>query len=487
MKYLFIVFFLFGTLQAQSIFKGSFNLAAESDNPFSGYLYGNGIVDLIAKDSTLWAATGYALNQTTDGGNYWQAFTSAHYIGKGGVSAMGFMDDSTLWIAAAFDTFAMEKHWPAGGGLSYTRDNGKTWTHVPQPVDSRDEEEYSPTTTVVQNLTYDIAFLDSTIWITSWAGGLRRSDDMGETWRVVTTDGKPFNVINIDYGLNHMGFSVLSENGNLWVGSAAGISKSTDNGQTWQKFNYKNQEYPISGDFVVSLDYQEYNNTIWAAAKETCEYDKRGVCKTSNGGLTWKVVLPDVFAHNFAFDGPRIYVAADEGLFVSEDDGKNWYKIPHIRDHLTGEEILTNEFYSAEVQNINGDKILWLGSADGLAVTSDNGNTWSVIRSLKSTKIRKEPKVYAYPSPFSPSRHSFIRFQYDITGSSEVEIKIYDFAMDYVATIRDSETFHSAANSDRSAKWDGRTDAGNVVASGVYYFRAKINDRVTWGKLVVIN
>jgi flagellar hook assembly protein FlgD len=37
------------------------------------------------------------------------------------------------------------------------------------------------------------------------------------------------------------------------------------------------------------------------------------------------------------------------------------------------------------------------------------------------------------------------------------------------------------------AKWDGRNEAGNIVASGVYSFRAEINGKVTWGKIVVIN
>jgi hypothetical protein len=38
----------------------------------------------------------------------------------------------------------------------------------------------------------------------------------------------------------------------------------------------------------------------------------------------------------------------------------------------------------------------------------------------------------------------------------------------------------------RSAKWDGRNSRGDVVASGVYFYRVKINETVDWGKLVVI-
>jgi len=185
---------LLTNVQGQVLKKNGYFLL-ENGEGSADQLLGNGIVDIITRDSQVWAATGYGLNRTYDSGNSWTAFTSKDYIGKGGVTAMGFMDDSTLWIASSFDTLTSDANTlPAGGGLSYSRNFGQTWFHIPQPVDDRDETEYAPTTTVVQNLTYDMAFLDSTIWITSWGGGLRTSGDMGQTWQVITTDGIPFDV-----------------------------------------------------------------------------------------------------------------------------------------------------------------------------------------------------------------------------------------------------------------------------------------------------
>ena len=51
----------------------------------------------------------------------------------------------------------------------------------------------------------------------------------------------------------------------FYVGSAGGINKSTDNGISWKKFTHKNQTFPISGNFVVALSYNKYDNTIWGA------------------------------------------------------------------------------------------------------------------------------------------------------------------------------------------------------------------------------
>ncbi len=453
---------------------------------------GNAMVDMVTKDSLLWAGSGYGLSRTSDGGSTWTTFSSRDYLGKGGISAMAIMDDSTLWIASAFDTSIQDiGNLDAGSGLSFTRDYGKTWTHIKQPIDRRDETEYSPTTTVVQNLTFDIAFIDSLALIASWGGGLRKSMDMGATWEVETVDGKPFDVnagTNTGWR-NHVAFSVMVENNNIWVGTASGIHKSTDRGNSWRTFNHKNQDLSISGNFVVALAHQPFTNTIWAvtieADTDTSEF--RAVSKSDNGGESWETMLAGRFAHNFAFNDSVVYVATDSGMYVSNDRGQNWYILPRIYDYQTGEELLDDEYFSAAISTFDEVKQFWAGNGDGLASTINNGNTWEVHRSFRSTRESLTSSAYAYPSPFSPSRHGYIRFQYDITRGGEVIIDIYDYAMDHVATIREYEASPVGETFDRSAKWNGTNNTGAVVASGVYLFRVNIDGKITWGKLVVIN
>jgi hypothetical protein len=501
MKLILILFLHFSISFGQVLLKDGFKLAPNNIEPGdSEVLLGNGIVDLITmQDSIVIAGTGYGLNLTADHGETWHNFSSGDYLGKGGIVAMAKMDNSTLWISSAYDSLIQEENLSVGGGLSYTQDFGKNWVHSSQPVDPNkpDSLGYAPTTTNVQNLTYDIAILDSTIWITSWGGGLRKSNDMGQTWKVVTVDGDSFDVssaTNINWK-NHVAFSVIKENGNLWVGTAAGIWKSTDRGNHWEQFSHTNQLYPISGNFIVALAHQQYVNSsgdtvnaIWAAsivAEDSDEFS--AVSKTVNGGETWEVMLENTFPHNFAFNDSIVYVAADEGLLISNDAGKNWYDLPPITDEETGEEILRNIYYSAAVSEGASGKTLWVGSADGLASTTDNGNTWSVHRSFQSTRFNSIPDAYAYPSPFSPSRHNFIRFQYDITQPGEVDIDIYDFSMNKVIGFTEYESTPSGNSPDRSAKWDGKNSRGDVVASGIYFFRVNVEGNVTWGKIVIIN
>jgi hypothetical protein len=311
--------------------------------------------------------------------------------------------------------------------------------------------------------------------------GLRKSDDMEifGRWSVMI----PFSAL--DY-LNHRAFSYV-ENGNLWVGTAEGISKSSDTGATTKRSTYDNQELPISGNFVVALAYQPYSNTVWAATIETGTEDRRGVSKSETGGASWEVVLPGRFAHNFAFEGAYVYVATDSGMFVSNDGGAKWYVLPHIHDFRTGEELFDEEYLSVALTREGNGSRLWVGNTDGLASTTDQGNSWKIHRSFRSTREEAIPTAYAYPSPFSPSRDDYIRFQYDITRSGEVQIDIYDFSMDQVATIREVESDPVDETYDRSAKWDGKNSAGVPAASGVYFFRLTVEGRVTWGKLVIIN
>ncbi len=485
-KVMLVMFFLGSQVFAQAVLKKSFRLA-QDEHPFAQMLYGNGIVDLVAKDSILWVATGYGLSKAIyDPQNdtwQWTTFTEADYKGKGGVSAFGYMDEQTFWIATAFDTLtsASDESLPAGSGLSYTRDGGKTWVHIPQPVDSVNEDRYAPTTTVVQNLIYDLAFIGNTVWIASFGGGLRRSDDMGQTWQVVTTDGKFFSSLQ---NLNHRAFSLLAVNDTLWVGTAEGISKSIDNGQTWERFVFEaDNPQSISGNFVVALAYQPEQNAVWAAtiqAEDTSEF--RAVSVTYDGGKTWhrKLVEEDIFAHNFAFYGNEVFIAADKGLYHYLPAEDRWEVFTTIQDFQSGNEIFQPEYYSVAVQLWNNYHFVWLGNADGLATRqlNDPAANWRVIRSFVSTKIRTQPAVYAYPVPFSPSRHLFIRFEYDTDQTLEEPIRIYDFAMDLVAEI---------PQGDLKPKWDGTNQKGDVVASGVYFFRAKVNGKVTWGKIVVVN
>ena len=441
-------------------------------------LAGNGVTDIVSSNGILWFGTGHGLSRTLDNGLSFETFEPSDGIGQGSISAIWVSGD-TIWVATASDTLTQtsDDYLPYGTGLSVSTNGGTTWEHFDQPG-----------TTPIQNLSYDITVLDNIVWIASFGGGIQRSDDWGQTWQVAQPDTFLF-----DPGTkyNHRGFSVINADGELWVGTAGGVNKSTDNGNTWVNFNHNNQIDPISGDFVVALSFQKWQdkNIIWAATWET---DKDNgfyaVSKSENGGQSWKTTLEGIKAHNFAIDDSVVYVASETGLYKSIDFGQTWYLFSSIEDYQTGEKVLTEDIFSAYAQN----GILWAGTADGLARTSDNGFTWDITRAFRATGQGNEPRTYAYPNPFSPLRHNtigddgFVRFQYNTTRAANVTIKVFDFAMDLVKTI--VENTSKSGPGDYTELWDGRNEFGDSVANGVYFYSVDIDgDGTYWGKVMIVN
>lgn len=473
-----ILIFLVGPGYGQMLFKGGYRFQS---GPTQG-LKSNSISDMIIVDeNTIWLATGKGVSKTEDGGATWVTYSEEHGIGQGGVSALA-RDGNAIWVATAFDTLIAEEHTTAGGGLSYSTDNGNSWTYIGQPFPRSDW-------TFINNVTYDIAFIDSTIWIASFGGGLLKSSDMGKTWVVRPPDDYNFNP---DQYLNHRVFSLLAVGDTLWVGTAEGINVSYDAGSTWNtQFTHQNQEQPISGNFVVSLAAQKIGNRqiIWAGTANAEDFEEvRGTSWTEDGGRTWKTGLTGKFAWNFAFDGAIVYACTDSGFWKSPDAGETWDVFPQIVDETTGEKFYTIEYYSA---GVTANKVLWVGSGDGLAVTNNNGQTWQIKRAFVKPGIEGEPRVYAYPNPFSPLRHNqiggdgFIRFQFTTNSITSAKIRIFDFAMDLITTIDEGKTYPAG---DWSIAWNGKTESGKLLANGVYFYQLDLaGEGKHWGKIIIID
>ncbi len=443
-------------------------------------LAGNGITDIAPGANALWLGTGYGLSRTTDNGETFESFGPAQGIGRYSVSALWVSGD-TIIVATAGDTLieSLDSYEDYGTGISISVDGGDSWDLLPQPP-----QDYTP----VNNLSYDIAVHDGNIFLASFGGGLVKGSNFGESWEITTPDSFVFNPGG---RLNHRVFSVLNASGVLWVGTAEGVNKSTDGGENWVNFNATNQDQPISGNWVIALAQQKIDDKelIWVCSNKAEGSDERyGVSVTENGGLTWKTTLLDIWATNFAFDGETVYVSTREGLFKSTDFGDTWYKFPDITDTITGDKVFTEQIYSVYADN----GVLWVGTSDGLARTSDNGYTWDVNRAYVPSGKGDVPRTYAYPNPFSPTRYNLldndghVRLQYNTKSAGNVTIRIFDFAMDLVTTIVENK--YVADKGDYNEMWTGRNDYGDSVANGVYFYSVEIeNDGTYWGKIMVVN
>jgi len=98
------------------------------------------------------------------------------------------------------------------------------------------------------------------------------------------------------------------------------------------------------------------------------------------------------------------------------------------------------------------DVLTWLGQAHSIATATGP-------QALRNTLAQN------YPNPFNPS--TTIRFS--LREKSPVTLKIYDARGRLVRTLVRGDV--RAAGVTHTLQWDGRNDAGQVVSSGVYFYR----------------
>ena len=483
----------------------------------------NTINDILVQHDSVWFGTESGLSLTVNGGTSWTHFSNTSTFDNKGISAIA-INNNFIWVAIGYSTTLNGESVQTGGGLHYSTDRGLTWSPlIPQPVDKGtvDTLIYLPGTDTIralditvpqQNITFDIALTKNTVWIASWAGMLRKSTDLGNTWtRVILPPDnldsiKPTDSLNYAFDLspasgrlglsannNHLLFSVYaSDDTTIWAGTAGGINKSSDGGISWRKFSHQNQAHPISGDFVVALKEQRWHNRqiMWAATVNANDADEiKGISYSEDAGETWKTALLGEWAHNIAVNdsGNVVYVATDNGLFRSSDFGESWIKSGSIYDPSNLQRFVSSECYGV---GIKGDTI-WFGGSEGIAYTIDSpsqqfGSVWHIFRTAEQVGNKKF--TYAFPNPFAPSNEP-VRLHYsigtDYSGTQEVSIRIFDYAMLPVRTLIQKATRTSGKEYDEI--WNGRDDNRSIVSNGVYFYRLEIgNQSPLWGKILVL-
>ncbi|MBZ0200171.1 MAG: hypothetical protein K8H86_09910 [Ignavibacteriaceae bacterium] len=490
---------------------------ANAANPAS-----NSISDILTIGDTIWLGSSRGVSVSFDKGENWTNFSGTDAFGSESISAIGAYK-GIFWAATAHSVERSGSTLPEGSGLRYTTDKGVTWQKIPQPLDNNSDTvivyginkiRALPVTVSIQNLIYDIAFTPPyTIWISTFAGGLRKSSDMGLSWQRVILPPDRLNSISptdtlefclqpvagkfcSDNNLNHRVFSVIATNDStLYVGTANGINKSTDYGISWRKFNNQNQNNPISGNFVVALGFNKTNNSIWGATwRAEGQTEFYGVSYTTDGGENWGTSLEGEKVHNFGFKSFDVIAPSDNGSFRSSNLGASWILPTSIKDKQTNIPINTNTYYAAGSQK----DYVWLGSTDGLARLTETGGVWKGDWKVyfASRSLSSKTESYAFPNPFSP-RQEICKIKYSTGGASaSVTIRIFDFGMNYVRTVIQNATRGNPSNvvDDLGGVnngvidfWDGKNDNGSIVPNGVYFYRVEVDSQEpVFGKILVL-
>ncbi|MDR9419024.1 FlgD immunoglobulin-like domain containing protein [Gracilimonas sp.] len=493
----------------------------------------NGVSSIAAIGDTVWISP--SLNRNINNGMEWYYPENADsvYNDKGRVFSLALAPDTVI-AGLGFSSDSPDGSVPAGYGFYKSIDGGSTWKFEDFPFDNPPSEEcqnsssgYDPDCDIKftyggiqynrvrnnvaqQSPPYATDISGNVILSSVWASGLIRSTNFGETWErvilppsnvsemtpdnqyqwIVTINGENYNRYDPRQDNNLLGFGVLIDSQNrVWYGSAAGINISENaltapiDSISWKHIRFDNSPDGLLADWIIAIEEEPGTGRIWMTNWITTQPQRQGLVYTDDGGETFTQTLIGERINDIGFKDGYIFAAGDNGLFISDDEGKTWIKSPTVKSPNAFIKP-SAEFYSVATTT---DRV-WIGTEDGIASTDDYGKTWEITRvnfPLKGGNIHepdaRNASSYAYPNPFSPTQHELVRIKFEVKNQGNVNVRIFDFGMNLVREIENS----SYPSGTYEAVWDGYDGNGRKVANGPYIYVIESNGKKVNGKILV--
>lgn len=213
-------------------------------------------------------------------------------------------------------------------GIYESLDGGKSWVS-PRQVDSRNDP-----TTLVADKTGETVY-------TANAEGAYISKDRGETWRKLP--GYGCDVLALDPSGSSTIYCALSNK----------ILVSTDSGENWQ-------------DFAL-MDHPVEAITVSPHSSQIVLVGSQGLWITKDDGKTWSSMNNGMGGNEVELkispaDPTTLYAQGiDHTLYLSKDTGKSW-----------------GSYGSGQTLSIDNSGRYSYALNDGLAISSNNGNSWKI-------------------------------------------------------------------------------------------------------------
>ena len=266
-------------------------------------LAGQAVTSVIAREGVILAGTRLGIYRSDDAGVTWAP------------ASTGLRQRHVRWLAYHPDTSDFELAGTEPAGLFVSRDGGATWAGRPEVEALRDQHHwflpYSPEAGCVRSF----AFHGTRLYAAVEVGGLLRSDDCGDTWRLVDGSdgnpdlaGPPAPYIYPDVHTIHVHPSSPDL---LLAPTGGGFYRSTDGGAHWE------------------LIYACYVRAAWVDPADPAHIllgpadnvDSHGrIEETRDGGATWTlasggltVPWPSGMVERFAAVGDEVLAVLNEG------------------------------------------------------------------------------------------------------------------------------------------------------------------------------
>ncbi len=216
----------------------------------------------------------------------------------------------------------------------------------------------------------------------------------------------------------------------------------------------------------------------------------------TNDGLNWRPEWSPN-AKQIAFESKR---DKNPEIYVMNADGANQVNLTNNPTHDTspqwspsGKKIL---FHSRR----DGNREVYVMDADGqnpVNVSNDPEGDWEARwqplgrgfpvetvgkRLTRLGQIKQTALLQNYPNPFNPETW----MPYILSEDRPVTISIYNISGQLVRTLAlGNKTRGVYVDQSKAAYWDGHSDAGEAVGSGIYFYQLRAGDFITTRKMVI--
>jgi photosystem II stability/assembly factor-like uncharacterized protein len=283
-------------------------------------LRGHDVTSLLAREGVILAGTTDGVFRSDDNGRTWRE--SSDGLGVRHVRWMGFHPDISDREFVGTE--------PAGIFVSH---NGAgAWRACPEVAALRDRYDwflpYSPEAGAVRGF----AFHGDRLYAAVEVGGVLRSDDAGETWRLAGgSTGEPVFEIPprpLVHADVHSVAGHPSSPDLIHAATAEGLYCSADGGDTWLSTH--------SGSYcrAMWIDPEDPDHIILGPA-DSVEHKNGRIEETRDGGRTWSLASegldlpwPDRMVERFAQIGDTLFAVASDGqLYVSPLVSVHWTRV----------------------------------------------------------------------------------------------------------------------------------------------------------------
>ena len=335
-------------------------------------------------------SVGDGIYKSTDAGKTWThlGLTDAQQIGG---LAIDPTNENRVFVAALGHPYGPNTE----RGVYRTLDGGKTW----EKVLYKDENTGAVQVTIDPKNT-NIVYAD--LWAGrqgpwengAWNGpesGLFKSTDGGTTWKKLT-NGLP----TAQQGLGRIGFAIAPTNSNRVYATVesprfGGIYRSDDAGESWKLLTNDNRYFGRSSDFA-ELKVDPTNADIVFTANVV-------TWKSVDGGLTWNAFrgAPGGDDYHRIWINPNnhdiILIASDQGAIITVNGGEtfsSWYNQPTAQFyHVSTDNAFPYNVYGGQQES---------GSV-GIASRSNDGE----ITFHEWHPVAVEEYGYVAPDPLDPN------------------------------------------------------------------------------------